>query len=84
MIMIYHINPDQKSTEVTSQYLLNKLEKSKKIPSELFRYFDNNLRNKKKLNLKFELHRRDDNILSEIIEDDVDNNSIVPIKEGQR
>ena len=67
---------------MTSQYLLNKLEKSKKIPSELFRYFDDNLRNKKKLNLKFKLHRSDDNLLSEIIEDNEDN-TIVPIQEGR-
>ena len=39
--------PRSKTTEVSSQYLLNKLEKSKKIPKELFQYFDNSLRNKK-------------------------------------
>ena len=50
--------PRSKTTEVSSQYLLNKLEKSKKIPKELFQYFDNNLRDKKKLNLKFKLHKR--------------------------
>ena len=58
----------------------NKFERSKKIPKELFQYFDNTLRDKKKLNLKFELHRRDNNLLQEIIEDD-DDNSIVPIEQ---
>ena len=51
--------PRSKTTEVSTQYLLNKLEKSKKIPKELFQYFDNNLRDKKKLNLKFKLHKPD-------------------------
>ena len=72
--------PRSETTEVSSQYLLNKLEKSKKIPKELFQYFDTNLRNNKKLNLKFQLHRRDNNLLSEIIEND-DNNSITPIQQ---
>ena len=86
MIMIYHINLGSKTTEVSTQYLLNKLEKSKKIPKELFQYFNNNIRDKKKLNLKFELHRRDNiPLIPENIEDDEDddNNSIVPIQDGQ-
>ena len=80
--------PRSKTTEVSSQYLLNKLEKSKKIPKELFQYFDNNLRNKKKLNVKFKLHYPDDIPLipddkdNEDDEDD-DNNSIVSIQDGQ-
>ena len=40
-------NPRSKTTTVSSQYLLNKLEKSKKIPKELFQYFDNNVRDKR-------------------------------------
>ena len=81
--------PRSKTTEVSSQYLLNKLEKSKKIPKELFQYFNNTLRDKKKLNLKFELHRRDNiPLIPENIDDDDDdnednNNSIVPIQDGQ-
>ena len=51
--------PRSKTKTVSTQYLLNKLEKSKKIPKELFQYFDTNLRDKKKLNLKFELHKPD-------------------------
>ena len=40
--------PRSKTTTVSSQYLLNKLEKSKKkIPKELFQYYDNSLRDKK-------------------------------------
>ena len=80
--------PRSKTTEVSSQYLLNKLEKSKKIPKELFQYFDNNLRDKKKLNLKFKLHRRDNIPLipdededDSSDEDEVDNNSIIPIEQ---
>ena len=72
--------PRSKTTEVSSQYLLNKLEKSKKIPKELFQYFDNNLRNKKKLNVKFKLHYPDDIPL--IPENDDEDDSITPI-EGQ-
>ena len=67
--------PRSKTTTVSSQYLLNKLEKSKKIPNELFQFFDNT---------KFELHRRDDiPLIPENIEDDDDNNSIVPVQQGQ-
>ena len=76
--------PRSKTTTVSSQYLLNKLEKSKKIPKELFQYFDNNLRDKKKLNLKFELHKRDNiPLIPENIDDDDDDddNSITPIEQ---
>ena len=79
--------PRSKTTEVSTQYLLNKLEKSKKIPKELFQYFDNNLRNKKKLNVKFKLYYSDDiPLIPENIEDDDNednNNSIVPVQDGQ-
>ena len=79
--------PRSKTTEVSTQYLLNKLEKSKKIPKELFQYFDNNLRNKKKLNVKFKLYYPDDiPLIPENIEDDDNednNNSIVPIQDGK-
>ena len=74
--------PRSKTTEVSTQYLLNKLEKSKKIPKELFQYFDNNLRDKKKLNVKFKLHYPDDiPLIPE--NDDEDNDSIVPIQDGR-
>ena len=75
--------PRSKTTTASSQYLLNKLEKSKKIPKELFQYFDNNIRDKKKSNLKFELHKRDEiPLIPENIEDD-DDNSIVPVQDGR-
>ena len=70
--------PRSKTTEVSSQYLLNKLEKSKKIPKELFQYFDNNLRDKKKLNLKFKLNYPDKIPL--IPDNEDDDNSIIPIE----
>ena len=77
--------PRSKTTEVSTQYFLNKLEKSKKIPNELFQYFDNNLRDKKKLNIKFKLYYQDKIPL--IPDDDDDNddddNSITPIQHGQ-
>ena len=88
--------PRSKTTTVSSQYLLNKLEKSKKIPKELFQYFDNNIRDKKKLNLKFELHRRnniplipenidydddDDDDDDDAVDED-DDDSIVPVQDG--
>ena len=80
--------PRSKTTTVSSQYLLDKLEKSKKIPKELFQYFDNTLRDKKKLNLKFELHKRDnvplipENIDYDDDDNEDDNNSIVPVQDG--
>ena len=77
--------PGSKTTTVSSQYLLNKLEKSKKIPKELFQYFDNNLRNKKKLNVKFKLYYPDNiPLIPENIEDnvdEVDDNSNTPIEQ---
>ena len=74
--------PRSKTTEVSTQYLLNKLEKSKKIPKELFQYFDYNIRDKKKLNFKFKLNYSDDiPLIPENIEDE-DNNSIVPVQDG--
>ena len=78
--------PRSKTTKVSTQYLLNKLEKSKKIPKELFQYFDNNLRNKKKLNVKFKLYYPDDiPLIPENIDYDdnnEDNDSIVPVQDG--
>ena len=74
--------PRSKTTEVSTQYLLNKLEKSKKIPKELFQYFDNNLRNKKKLNVKFKLYYPDKIPLIPENDDDDDNDSITPIQDG--
>ena len=76
--------PQSKTKEVPVQYILNKLEKSKKIPKELFQYFDTNLRNNKKLNLKFKLlYNRDDiPLIPEIIEDD--DNSITPIEQQEQ
>ena len=74
--------PRSKTTEVSTQYLLNKLEKSKKIPKELFQYFDNNLRDKKKLNVKFKLHKRINIPLIPDNDDEDDDDSITPI-EGQ-
>ena len=86
--------PRNKTKEVSTQYLLNKIEKSKKIPKELFQYFDNNLRNKKKLNVKFKLYYSDDiplipeNIEDNVDEDEdeveveVDDNSIIPVQDG--
>ena len=74
--------PRSKTTEVSTQYLLNKLEKSKKIPKELFQYFDNNLRNKKKLNVKFKLYYPDDiPLIPDNDDEDDDNNSITPIEQ---
>ena len=73
--------PRSNTRKVNIQYLLNKIEKSKKIPKNLFQYFDTSLKNKKKLNLKFDIERQYDNIEtdeSEIISDD----SIVPVQSG--
>ena len=43
--------PKFNTNKVKIQYLLNKLEKSKKISDSLFKYFDSNIRNMKKLNM---------------------------------
>ena len=77
--------PRSKTTEVSTQYLLNKLEKSKKINKELFQYFDNNLRNKKKLNIKFKLYYPDKIPLipDDDKNDEDDDNSIVSIENQQ-
>ena len=77
-------NPRSSTREVPLQYLLDKIEKSKKIPEKLFQYFDTNLRDKKKLNLKIKIPKRDDiPLIPEIIEDDNDNNDIVPVQDGR-
>ena len=89
--------PKSTSTSVASKYLLLKLEKSKKIPKELFQYFDNTLRNKKKLNIKFNLDRINNRLIPEITEytdnvnnnqlpkivDTDDNNDIIPVQRGR-
>ena len=65
--------PRSNTKKVNIQYLLTKIEKSKKIPRDLFEYFDTNLKNKKIKNLKFDIDRQYDNIEtdeSEIISDD--------------
>ena len=74
--------PRSKTTEVSTQYLLNKLEKSKKIPKELFQYFDNNIRDKKKLNVKFKLYYPDNIPLIPENDNEDDDNSIVPVQDG--
>ena len=49
--------PKSNTNKVKIQYLLNKLEKSKNVSDNLFKYFDSNLRNMKKLNMYFYLNR---------------------------
>ena len=49
--------PKSNANKVKIQYLLNKLEKSKKISDSLFKYFDSNIRNMKKLNMYLYLNR---------------------------
>ena len=72
--------PRSKTTEVSTQYLLNKLSKSKKISKELFQYFDNTLRDKKKLNVKFKLNYPDNiPLIPDNDDNEDDDNSITPI-----
>ena len=78
--------PRSKTTKVSSQYLLNKLEESKRVPKDLFQYFDTNLRDKKKLNLKFVFRNPNNNHLPNIIvtdEDDNDNTITPIVQQGQ-
>ena len=86
--------PRKNSIKVKINYLLGKLEKNKKINHNLFKYFDDNIRNLKKLNHELYFNRNDElynreNILmepnntpSDIDIDTLSNIDIVPIQEG--
>ena len=83
-------SPKSNTNKVKVQYLLNKLEKSKKVSDNLFKYFDSNLRNMKKLNLYLYLNRNktldlyDENSILQLEESTVQEvNDIVPVQEGQ-
>ena len=52
--------PRKNSIKVKINYLLNKLEKNKNIDNSLFKYFDNNIRNLKKLNHELYFNRNDE------------------------
>ena len=87
--------PRKNSIKVKINYLLGKLEKNKNINDNLFKYFDNNIRNLKKLNYELYFNENDklynrENILmepnnttSDIDIDTLSNLNIVPIQEGQ-
>ena len=87
--------PRKNSIKVKINYLLGKLEKNKKIDHNLFEYFDDNIRNLKKLNHELYFNENDklydrENILmepnnttSDIDIDTLSNLNIVPIQKGQ-
>ena len=87
--------PRKNSIKVKINYLLGKLEKNKNINDDLFKYFDNNIRNLKKLNHELYFNENDklynrENILmepnnttSDIDIDTLSNLNIVPIQKGQ-
>ena len=87
--------PRKNSIRVKINYLLGKLEKNKKINHNLFKYFDDNIRNLKKLNHELYFNGNDklynrENILmepnntaSDIDIDTISNLNIVPIQKGQ-
>ena len=52
--------PRKNSIKVKINYLLGKLEKNKKINHNLFKYFDNNIRNLKKLNYELYFNRNNE------------------------
>ena len=52
--------PRKNSYKVKLNYLLNKLEKNKNIDNNLFKYFDDNIRNRKKLNHELYFNRNDE------------------------
>ena len=52
--------PRKDSIKVKINYLLGKLEKNKKINHNLFKYFDDNIRNLKKLNHELYFNRNDE------------------------
>ena len=86
--------PRKNSIKVKINYLLGKLEKNKKIDHNLFEYFDDNIRNLKKLNYELYFNENDklynkENILmepnntaSDIDIDTLSNLNIVPIQKG--
>ena len=83
-------SPKSNTNKVKVQYLLNKLEKSKNV-SDLFKYFNSNLRNMKKLKMYLYLNRNktlglyDENSILQLEEPTVQEiNDIVPVQqEGQ-
>ena len=87
--------PRKNSIKVKINYLLGKLEKNKNINDNLFKYFDNNIRNLKKLNHELYFNENDklynrENILmepnnttSDIDMDTLSNLNIIPIQKGQ-
>ena len=87
--------PRKNSIKVKINYLLGKLEKNKNINDDLFKYFDDNIRNLKKLNYELYFNGNDklynrENILMEpndttrdIDIDTLSNLNIVPIQEGK-
>ena len=87
--------PRKNSIKVKINYLLGKLEKNKNINDNLFKYFDNNIRNLKKLNHELYFNENDklynrENILmepnnttSDIDIDTLSNLNIIPIQKGQ-
>ena len=87
--------PRKNSIKVKINYLLGKLEKNKNINDNLFKYFDDNIRNLKKLNHELYFNENDklynrENILmepnnttSDIDIDTLSNLNIVPIQKGQ-
>ena len=52
--------PRKNSIKVKINYLLNKLEKNKNIDNNLYKYFDDNIRNLKKLNHELYFNRNDE------------------------
>ena len=83
---IYY-KPRKNSIKVKINYLLGKLEKNQNINDDLFKYFDDNIRNLKKLNYELYFNKNDklynrENILMEPNDTTRDDN-IVPIQEGQ-
>ena len=87
--------PRKNSIKVKINYLLGKLEKNKNINDNLFKYFDDNIRNLKKLNHELYFNENDklynrENILmepnnttSDIDIDTPSNLNIIPIQKGQ-
>ena len=83
-------SPKSNTNKVKVQYLLNKLEKSKKVSDSVFKYFDSNIRNMKKLNMYLYLNRNktldlyDENSILQLDEPTIQevNENITPVQEG--
>ena len=76
----YDLNytPHIQTSSVSSRYLLRKLQSSNKVPINLHNFFENNLRNKRKLNLRFRKYNDELALNNNIPQEEDDENTNIP------